>query len=200
MRQLLCQHGAGCAPTRRRVWASLLAHPFQLVLYQVLRIGWVSGRIIRMTQQCPQNVLANQQQAAASADDAPKGYNFTKKKKWPHRASHKANKPQLITRDRLDGRRNAVATFDKHAREIQTDLGGPDQLSAIQLALVEAFVGESLVMQTMNAKIMLGEEVDLGLHALVAGALCRLASRLGVSRRAKDITPTLSDLLKAPPS
>jgi hypothetical protein len=87
----------------------------------------------------------------------------------------------------LDGRRNA--TFDKHARDIQNDLGGYEALSAVQLALVEAFVGESLVMQTMNAKIMLGEEVDLGLHALVAGAMCRLATRLGVKRQARDVTP-----------
>ena len=142
-----------------------------------------------MTHQCPTDVVANQQQDAASAEVAPNGYNFTKPKKYKHRASHRANKPQLITRDRLDGRRNAVATFDKHAREIQNDLGGADQLSAIQLALVEAFVGESLVMQTMNAKIMFGEEVDLGLHALVAGAMCRLATRLGVKRQARDVTP-----------
>ena len=142
-----------------------------------------------MTQQCPQSVPANQQQDAASAEVAPNGYNFTKKKKWPHRASHKANKPQLITRDRLDGRRNAVATFDKHARAIQTDLGGADQLSAIQLDLIEAFVGQSLVMQTLNAKVMLGEEIDLGLAALVAGAMCRLATRLGVKRVARDVTP-----------
>lgn len=139
-----------------------------------------------MTQQCPQNALASQQQVAASAEDAPV-LNFKAKKKYKHRASHKANKPQLITRDRLDGRRGAVATFDRHARDICNDLGGSDQLSAIQLALVEAFVGESLVMQTMNAKIMLGEEVDLGLHALVAGAMCRLATRLGVKRQAKPV-------------
>ena len=58
-------------------------------------------------------------------------------------------------------------------------------------------MGESLVMQTMNAKIMLGEEVDLGLHALVAGAMCRLATRLGVKRQARDVTPSLSEYLKA---
>jgi hypothetical protein len=142
-----------------------------------------------MTQHCPQNAPANQQQDAASAEVAPNGHNFKKPKKYKHRASHKANKPQLITRDRLDGRRNAVATFDKHARDIQNDLGGYEALSAVQLALVEAFVGESLVMQTMNARIMLGEEVDLGLHALVAGAMCRLATRLGVKRLAKEINP-----------
>jgi hypothetical protein len=141
-----------------------------------------------MTEQCPQNALASQQQVAASAEDAPV-LNFKAKKKYKHRASHKANKPQLLTRDRLDGRRNAVATFDKHAREIQRDLGGADQLSAIQLSLIEAFVGESLVMQTMNAQIMLGQSVDLGLHALVAGAMCRLATRLGVKRQARDVTP-----------
>jgi hypothetical protein len=146
---------------------------------------------------CPQVADANQKQASASAEDASADFNFAKQRKHKQSRSHKANKPQLLTRDRLDGRRNAVATFDKHAREIQNDLGGYDALSAIELALIEAFVGASLTMQTLNAKIMLGEEVDLGLHALIAGALCRLASRLGVSRRAKDISPTLSDMLKA---
>jgi hypothetical protein len=144
----------------------------------------------------PVDAPPTQQRDAANAAVAPtNGYNFTKPKKYKHsashgaRRSHRASAPQLITRDRLDGRRNAVATFDKHARDIQNDLGGYEALSAIQLALVEAFVGESLVMQTMNAKIMLGEEVDLGLHALVAGAMCRLATRLGVKRQARDVTP-----------
>jgi hypothetical protein len=34
----------------------------------------------------------------------------------------------------------AVQEFDRHAREIQADLGGFDQLSAIERSLVEAFV------------------------------------------------------------
>lgn len=148
---------------------------------------------------CPPDAAANQQRASASAEDAPGGFNFAKTRKHKQSRSHKANKPQLLTRDRLDGRRNAVQAFDKHAREIQNDLGGYDQLSAIELALVEAFVGASLTMQTLNAKIMLGEDVDLGLHALVAGAMVRIASRLGLQRRTRDVTPSLSDLLKASP-
>jgi len=137
----------------------------------------------------PADVGPTQPQASAPAEVAPNGFNFTKKKKWPHRASHKANKPQLLTRDRLDSRRGAVQAFDRHARAIQNDLGGVDQLSAIQLDLIEAFVGEALVMQRMNAEVLLGKEVDLGLHALVAGAMCRLATRLGVKRVARDVTP-----------
>jgi hypothetical protein len=152
-----------------------------------------------MTEQAPECLLdttPTQQQDATSAEVAPNGHNFTKTKRYKHsashgaRRSHKASAPQLLTRDRLDGRRNAVAIFDKHARAIQNDLGGADQLSAIQLDLIEAFVGEALVMQTMNSKILLGQEVDLGLHALVAGAMCRLATRLGVKRQARDVTPT----------
>lgn len=159
----------------------------------------VSGCLMGMTQAPAQPDLCppTQKQDAATAADAPNGngYNFAKPKKYKHSANHgarrphRASTPQLLTRDRLDGRRNAVATFDKHAREIQNDLGGADQLSAVQLHLIEAFVGEALVMQTMNAQIMLGQEVDLGLHALVSGALCRLATRLGVKRVARDVTP-----------
>jgi len=127
--------------------------------------------------------------------DEPVAHNFKAKKRYKHRASHKATMPQLMTRDQLDQRRGAVQVFDRCAREIQNDLGGRDQLSAIELALVEAFVGANFTMQTLNAKLMLGEEIDHGLHALVAGAMVRIASRLGLQRRPRDVSPSLSQYL-----
>ena len=109
--------------------------------------------------------------------------------------SHKAVRPQLPTRAQLDQRTTAARAFNQLAVDIENDLGGADQLSTIERSLIEAFTGATVTMNALNTKLVQGEAIDLGLHALVAGAMCRLASRLGISRRAKDVTPSLSEYL-----
>ena len=44
--------------------------------------------------------------------------------------------------------------------------------------------------QSLNARMLLGEEVDLTKHAQAVCTLVRVASRLPIGRRAKDITPS----------
>ena len=94
----------------------------------------------------------------------------------------------LLTRDGIDGRGNAARAFDRLARAIKTDLGGHDQLSSIEHSLIEAFCGSAILIDHLNAKLLLGEEVDVAAHAATVSALVRVASRLGLRRRAKDIT------------
>jgi len=109
---------------------------------------------------------------------------------------HKATRPQLLTRAELDGRTNAAKAFDRLVRDIEVDLGGPDQLSTIERALVEAFAGAAVTLQHLNTRLALGQEIDLGQYAQVVSAMVRVASRLGLRRRARDLTPSLSDLLR----
>jgi hypothetical protein len=54
---------------------------------------------------------------------------------------HVRSRPQLLTRDMIDGRSNAGKLFTCLVDDIQADLGGRDRLSRIELALVEAFSG-----------------------------------------------------------
>jgi hypothetical protein len=112
------------------------------------------------------------------------------------RRQHKATRPQLLTRAQLDGRTSAAKAFDKLVADIETDLGGGDQLSAIELALIEAFAGAAVTLQHLNTRLALGQEIDLSQHALAVSSMVRVASRLGLRRRARDLTPTLSDLLR----
>jgi hypothetical protein len=112
------------------------------------------------------------------------------------RRQHKATRPQLLTRVQLDGRTSAAKAFDKLVAAIEADLGGRDQLSTIQLALIEAFAGAAVTLQHLNTRLALGQEIDLGQYAQVVSAMVRVASRLGLQRRARDLTPTLSDLLR----
>lgn len=103
-------------------------------------------------------------------------------------------RPQLLLRSDLDGRTNAAKYFDPLVGAIETDLAGPDQLSAIEKVLVEAYAGAAVSLQHMNAKLALGEEIDISEHSSCVGALVRVASRLGIRKRLKDVTPSLCDI------
>jgi hypothetical protein len=49
-----------------------------------------------------------------------------------------------------------------------------------------------------ETKLANGAAIDVGEHALLCSTLTRLAQRIGIDRVAKNITPTLADLLHAP--
>ena len=112
------------------------------------------------------------------------------------RRQHKATQPPLLTRAQLDRRTSAAKAFDKLVADIEADLGGRDQLSTIQLVLIEAFAGAAVTLQHLNTRLALGQEIDLGQYAQTVSAMVRVASRLGLRRRARDLTPTLRDLLR----
>jgi hypothetical protein len=103
----------------------------------------------------------------------------------PPRLSKKGAKLHLVNRAELDGRTSACKVFDSIVKAIHTDLGGHDQLSAIQLALVEAFAGAAVMIDHLNMQVLTGAEIDSAIvtaHSSVASAMVRLASRLGVAR------------------
>jgi hypothetical protein len=97
----------------------------------------------------------------------------------------KGAKLHLVDRSDLDMRTNAYKIFDSLINRIHTELGGEDQLTAIQCGLVEAFAGASVMLGHLNTQVLAGVEVDSALvasHSAVAGAMVRIASRLGVAR------------------
>jgi hypothetical protein len=94
------------------------------------------------------------------------------------------------------GRTNAAKAFDQLVAAIEVDLGGRDQLSTIERALIEAFAGACVTLHHLNTKLALGESIDPSQHAQAVSAMVRVATRLGLARRAKDIGPGLGDLLR----
>ena len=81
---------------------------------------------------------------------------------------------------------NSVAAFERLASQIAADLG--HDLTAIESKLVEAFVGSAITLDSLNARILLGEQVSLAEHAATVSAMVRVATRLGISRRAEDVS------------
>jgi hypothetical protein len=103
------------------------------------------------------------------------------------RLDKKRTRPQLLTRDQLDGRTNAAKVFDRLVADIESDLGGSDRLSTIERSLIEAFAGAAVTLQHLNTQLALGQEIDLSQHAQACSAMVRVASRLGLQRRARDV-------------
>jgi hypothetical protein len=101
----------------------------------------------------------------------------------------------LLTRAHLDGRGPAARAYDRLLHLIEADLapGGSHELSSIERTLVQAFCGSAILIDHLNARLLAGEEVDAAAHAATVSALVRVASRLGLRRRSKDITPSLAE-------
>ena len=105
-------------------------------------------------------------------------------------------KVRLLTRNALDGRTKARKQFDSIAKGIALDLGGEAHLSTVQKHLVEAFAGAAVHVHDLNARLLLGEEVDTLAHSQAISTMVRIASRIGTQRVARDISPTLDDILR----
>jgi hypothetical protein len=52
--------------------------------------------------------------------------------------------------------------------------------------------------EQMEACLANGETININEHALLCSSLVRLAQRIGIDRVAKDISPSLSDILRGP--
>ena len=98
-------------------------------------------------------------------------------------------KVRLLTRQALDGRTRARKQYDTAYFSIIQDLGGEDQLGTVMLGLAEAYASELVALRHLNAKLLLGDSVDCIERGQVISNICRLASRIGTVRVARDITP-----------
>lgn len=110
-------------------------------------------------------------------------------------ANKTGGKVRLLTAKSLDGRTRARKQFDAIANGIAADLGGVDQLSTVQRHLLEAFAGAAVHVHDLNARLLKGEKVDVITHSQAISSMVRVASRIGLDRRAKDVTPSLNDII-----
>jgi hypothetical protein len=75
-------------------------------------------------------------------------------------------------------------------RDIEADLGGRRDLTRIETEMINAFAGAATVLRYMTAALGEVSELDLTAYSNLASTMLRLGAKLGLSRRAKDITET----------
>ena len=82
---------------------------------------------------------------------------------------------------------------------IAQDQGGADRCSEARMQLIRRFASGAVLAEALEARLANGEEVDISEHAQLSSTLVRLAQRIGINRVAKNVTPSLSDILRGPP-
>jgi hypothetical protein len=104
-------------------------------------------------------------------------------------------KPRPASRDQLDGRLKAAKLFDQAVNDIIAEMGG--DVSKIERGLIEGWTGAHVGLQGLIAQLIEGKPVDWSIYCGTLSAMVRTASRLQPWRRARDVTPSLSEYLKA---
>jgi hypothetical protein len=99
----------------------------------------------------------------------------------------------------IDGRSVIARRYRDIVSAILVDQGGADQCSESRVQLIRRFAAAAVLAEQMESRLANGEQIDINEHATLSSTLVRLASRIGIDRRAKDIGPTLSDILRGPP-
>src|SRR5262249_42684896 len=96
----------------------------------------------------------------------------------------------------VDGRSAQARRFRDIITAIAIDQGGVDRLSEARLQLVRRFAAAAVLAEALEAKLANGERIDIGEHAQLCSTLVRVAQRIGINRVAKEIGPTVMDLLR----
>jgi hypothetical protein len=114
------------------------------------------------------------------------------------------NGSSLFVDRRLDQR----STLCRRLRDLIAlhvrDLGGEDNVSEAERRLIRRAAMLTLQLELMEQRWAANEDQVVGANQLdvyqrMTGALRRVLETLGLQRRLRDVTPTLSDILRAPP-
>ena len=98
-----------------------------------------------------------------------------------------------------DGRTKLSRRYRDVLAAIASDQGGADHLSEARIQLVRRFAAAACLAEEMEAKLVNGEAINLAEHALLCSTLVRLAQRIGIDRRARNVVPDLRDYLQDNP-
>lgn len=98
----------------------------------------------------------------------------------------------------LDKTSGAARYRAKMMRDIISDLGGKRHLTRIEIEEIDAFCGVATLRKYLDHQILLGDDhdVDPASYSQLASTMLRIGSKLGLSRRAKNVT-TLGELIRA---
>src|SRR5262249_47302794 len=100
----------------------------------------------------------------------------------------------------IDGRSAWIRRCKDLISEHVADLGGLDNTSVAERSLVRRAAVITTELEMLEAKFAAAgnaEPNDLDLYQRTAGNLRRLLEAIGLQRRSRDVTPTLSDYLSA---
>ena len=108
-----------------------------------------------------------------------------------------SNGTRLFCVDGLDGRSQTARRFRDLVETIGNDLGGVDHLSEGQKQLIRRAATLSIMAEAMEADAVRNLAFDGEAYGVLCDRLGRCLHRLGLERKARDVTPTLQSYLAA---
>jgi hypothetical protein len=159
----------------RSVWQSC-ARGAAAMRKRLLQPTRVTRRVATEPRKQAKNAAPN-----SSADPAPLERRSSKQR------SRMTNGTALLPD--VDGRSAIARRFKDITSGILADQGGADQCSESRLQLVRRFAAAAVLAEQMESRLANGEQIDIQEHALLCSTLTRLAQRIGIERRARDVTP-----------
>jgi hypothetical protein len=100
----------------------------------------------------------------------------------------------------VDGRSLIARRYRDIAYAIVSDQGGAEHLSEARTQLIRRFAAAAVIAEQREASLVNGEKIDIAEHALLCSTLVRVASRIGIDRRARNIVPDIEQYLKEDPT
>jgi hypothetical protein len=107
--------------------------------------------------------------------------------------NHIARPKEILPR--IDGRSVIARRYRDLYLQIVADQGGPERVSEVREQLIRRYAAASVLAEMLEAELANGKQIDLGQHALLTSSLVRLSSRIGIDRKAKNVTPALKDYI-----
>ena len=97
----------------------------------------------------------------------------------------------------VDGRSREARRYRDVYAALIAHLGGEDYASEVKRHLAKRASALIVWAEVEEAKLATGEALDVQTYTTAVNALRRLLGDLGLERAARDVTPPLSDYLKA---
>lgn len=95
--------------------------------------------------------------------------------------------------DGVDGRTALARRYRDILRELTSDLGGDP--SAAQTIICRRAATLAVWCETAEAGMAAGKEIDIAEFTTATNALRRLLADIGLERKARDITPSLEQIM-----
>lgn len=97
----------------------------------------------------------------------------------------------------IDGRSAEARRFRDLVLEILQDQGGLENCAQARIQLIRRFAAASVIAEALEAKFVNGQQIDIGIHGQLCSSLVRIAQRIGINRRLKNVTQALADYIES---
>jgi hypothetical protein len=110
------------------------------------------------------------------------------------RVSGRVNAKSLFAGE-VDGRSLWARRYRDLVCSYVDDAGGINALSELRLSLIRRIAALTVEAERLEVDLASGKHVDVDLLARLSSHIRRIAETIGLDRKVKDVTPSLSDII-----